>query len=107
MSDGEFVKLARVEDVPAGTCIGVEHAGAPIAICNVDGTLHAVEDFCTHAGAKISEGKLEGTCLTCPWHDAVFDVTTGEPAGGPAFSAVEVLEVRVQGRDVFVRVPPR
>lgn len=103
---GEFVTVARVGDVSPGSCIGVERRGALIALCNVEGELHAVEDVCTHAGAKISEGQLDGKCLVCPWHDASFDVTSGEPAGGPAFSPVPRFEVRVVGDEVQVRIPP-
>jgi len=103
---GEFATVAKVGDVAPGSCIGIEYRGALIALCNLDGELHAVEDVCTHAGAKISEGRLDGNCLICPWHDASFDVTSGEPAGGPAFSPVPKFEVRVVGSEIQVRIPP-
>ena len=100
-----FVPAARLADVPPGTGVGVEVEGRAVAVFNVDGTLHAIEDVCTHAGAKLSEGPLEGRRVTCPWHHAVFDVPTGEACGGPAFSDVAVYEVRVEGDQVLVRVP--
>ena len=55
----------------------------PVAVWNVAGTYYAAEDFCPHLGGPLSEGTLEGTFVTCPWHAAKFDLTTGKPVSGP------------------------
>lgn len=56
----------------------------PVAVWNLEGTYFACEDFCPHLGGPLSEGTIEGTTITCPWHGAVFDLTTGKPLSGPA-----------------------
>ena len=55
----------------------------PVAVWNVAGTYYAAEDFCPHLGGPLSEGTVEGNFLTCPWHGAKFDLTTGKPVAGP------------------------
>ena len=64
----------------------------------------AVEDTCTHAGGPLSEGLLEGNEVTCPWHGAHFDVTTGEVKGPPARAQVQSFPVRVVGSDIEVEM---
>jgi nitrite reductase/ring-hydroxylating ferredoxin subunit len=55
-----------------------------VVLCRVAGQLHAVEDNCSHREARLSEGRLRGTLLTCPLHGAQFDVRTGAHQGPPA-----------------------
>jgi nitrite reductase/ring-hydroxylating ferredoxin subunit len=55
-----------------------------LLVCRVAGELHAVVDNCSHRDAKLSEGRLRGTLLTCPLHGAQFDVRTGLHQGPPA-----------------------
>ncbi len=54
-------------------------------------------DTCTHVGGPLSEGEVEGTSVRCPWHGAVFDLTTGDMQGPPARGPVTRYEVRVEG----------
>ena len=58
--------------------------GRDIAIVNINGKYYAVDDTCTHAGASLAEGKIDGDNLVCGWHGAEFDCTTGKLAKFPA-----------------------
>ena len=51
--------------------------GHSIAIFNVLGTLYAIDDSCPHAGASLSNGKLDGRTVQCPAHGLRFDLLTG------------------------------
>jgi len=42
--------------------------------------------------------------VTCPWHGAKFNVTTGEVAGPPARTGVSSYRCRVNGSDVEVEI---
>jgi len=64
-------------EIAPGEGRAVEIDGQAIAVFNVDGTLHAVENTCLHAGGPLHEGELKGTVVTCPWHQWEFDVATG------------------------------
>ncbi len=102
---GEFVKVAEVEDVAPGSGILVELDGEPIALFNVDGTFYAIGDTCTHSGGPLSEGDLDGAVVTCPWHGAEFDVTTGEVTSPPASEPVPSYRVKVEGSDILIERP--
>ena len=77
-----YVKVATTNDVEPGKSKLVEVNGRRIALFNLDGTFYAIDDFCTHRGASLSEGDVIGKDVQCPWHGALFDVTTGEPSSG-------------------------
>ncbi|HLQ01918.1 MAG TPA: non-heme iron oxygenase ferredoxin subunit [Burkholderiales bacterium] len=99
-----FVKAAKTGDVAVGSAKMVEVSGKKIAIFNVDGKYYAIDNTCTHRGGPLAEGALEGKEVTCPWHGAVFDVTTGEVLGPPAPKPVSRYDVRVSGKDIEVEV---
>ena len=101
---GEFTKAAMVGDIAPGEARGVEARGKRIALFNVDGTFHAIDDTCTHRGGPLSEGILMGTEVTCPWHGAVFDVTSGAVMRSPAPRDVARYAVRVEGEDIKVEL---
>ncbi len=100
----EFVKAIATADLTAGHGVMVELQGKKIAIFNVDETFYAVDDTCTHVGGPLSEGELEGTKVTCPWHGAMFDVKTGGVHGPPASDDIRSYEVKIEGEDVLVKV---
>ena len=101
---GEFVKVAAAAEIPPGKARAVDAGRKRIALFNVDGTFHAIDDTCTHRGGPLSEGTVEGTEVTCPWHGAVFDVTSGTVLGAPAPRNVDHYDVRVSGEDIEVEL---
>ncbi len=100
----DFVRALRSTELSPGNGTVVELSGARIAIFNVDGTFYAMDDTCTHAGGPLSEGELDGTVVTCPWHGATFEVKTGGVLGPPAANGLRSYEVKVEGDDVLVSV---
>jgi nitrite reductase/ring-hydroxylating ferredoxin subunit len=78
--------------------------GQKIALFNVEGTYYAVGDTCTHRGGPLSEGDVQGTRVTCPWHGADFDLKTGAVLGPPAQKGVPSYKVVVEGDDIKVEV---
>jgi nitrite reductase/ring-hydroxylating ferredoxin subunit len=100
----EFVKVARTDEVSPGQARLVEAGGKEIALFNVAGTFHAIDNNCTHVGGPLCEGELSGTEVICPWHGAAFDVTTGQVLGPPAGAPVSRYNVRVEGSDIEVEV---
>ena len=101
---GGFVKVAKTSEVAPGMGKLVEVNGRKIALFNVQGSFHAIDDTCTHRGGPLSEGALEGKQVTCPWHGAIFDVTTGDALAPPAPKSVTRYNARVQGDSVEVEL---
>lgn len=104
MSD--FVKVATVAEIPAGGSKLVEVHGVRVALFNLDGEIHAIEDVCTHDGGPLVEGEVVNGCeVICPRHGARFDIRTGAALSFPAFEATNTYAVQVNGDDVLVEKP--
>ena len=96
-----FRPVCRVEELAPGAGRLVEIDGKAIALFNVDGSFHAIEDHCLHAGGPLHEGRLEGRIVACPWHEWKFDVATGACDLNPKVS-LHCYPVRV--RDGVVEI---
>lgn len=79
--------------------------GRAIALFNVDGQLHAIDDRCTHGDASLADGWLEGCEIECPLHQGRFDVTNGKATGAPCVEDVSCYPIRIEGDLVLVAVP--
>lgn len=100
----KFVKVATTDELTEQSVKCVEVEGQKIALFDVQGEIFAVSDTCTHRGGPLSEGKLEGTTVTCPWHGARFDVRSGTVLGPPAALGVKSYPVKVTGTDIVIEI---
>jgi nitrite reductase/ring-hydroxylating ferredoxin subunit len=76
-----FVTVAAPADLPPGASRAVLVGDVSVALFNVDGAVHAIDNVCPHAGGPLARGRRGGPCgeiVTCPWHDWRFNVRTGE-----------------------------
>lgn len=99
-----WVAVADAAACPPGECRRVEAAGWPIALANVDGAFHAIENTCPHMGGPLGDGYLDGTTLLCPWHAWRFDVTSGCALVNAAVR-VRTFPVRVDAGRIEVEIP--
>jgi nitrite reductase/ring-hydroxylating ferredoxin subunit len=97
-------KVATNEDLPPGCARAVEVAGRSIAIFNVRGTIHAIDNDCTHDGGPLSEGVVSDTCVICPWHGAEFDLRTGKVLTPPAVEDVQSYRVVRSGDEISIEI---
>ena len=98
-----FAKVAKTLDVPVGKMKHVEVDGIEILIANVEGKFYAVGDRCPHLNARVSEGTLNKTIVTCPRHLSTFDVTTGKVISGTR-SSLPSYDVKVDGDDLLIEI---
>jgi len=80
--------------------------GRALVLCHTRDGLHALDDVCTHAYAKMSEGRLRGSRLLCPLHGAGFDVRDGRVLAGPATRPLAAHRVRVVDGMIEVALDP-
>ena len=99
-----FLKAAEIQSVHRGQGKKFNVGGKHIALFNIEGTYYAIDDTCTHKGGPLSEGEIEGSNVTCPWHGAIFDVRTGEVLRPPAPIGVFRYNVRVVGDDIEIEI---
>lgn len=88
--------------IAAGTTKSFSVDGLDVLVCNIEGSFYAIEDVCTHDGAPLDQGHLEGKCIVCPRHGATFDVRTGEALTLPAVIPVMTFGVSVEGDDIVI-----
>jgi nitrite reductase/ring-hydroxylating ferredoxin subunit len=102
------VKLAEVNEIPEGGMIMREHGVKQVLLTKIEGKVYAMNNVCTHEEAPLHEGELgpeEPWLLTCPWHNAQFDVRSGKVyQDTPWATDTEVYEVEVRGVEVYVEI---
>jgi NADPH-dependent 2,4-dienoyl-CoA reductase/sulfur reductase-like enzyme/nitrite reductase/ring-hydroxylating ferredoxin subunit len=76
-----------------------------VLVVRLKGRFYAIGAECTHYGGPLIDGALSGRRVVCPWHQAVFDVMTGNLEEPPALDAQPCYEVRVEDGDVILKVP--
>ncbi len=64
--------------------------------------IYCLDGRCSHAGAPLAEGTLDGEVLTCPWHYSQFNITNGEILRGPAYKQLKAYRVEEKGNTVFI-----
>ncbi|MGW8265245.1 MAG: non-heme iron oxygenase ferredoxin subunit [Longimicrobiales bacterium] len=99
----DWRKVATLEECPPGSLRPVMVGSDPVVLANVDGTLYAVRDRCSHEEYPLSDGDLEGSILVCPFHGARFDVTSGAARGLPAVRPVQSYPVEIREDGIYIQ----
>lgn len=100
----EYVKVGKTSEIEDQCAKCIEVGGRTIAVFNLGGEFHAIDDLCTHEEGPLSEGFVEGEEVECPWHAARFNIKTGKALCEPAYEDVRSYPVRINGDDVEVAV---
>jgi nitrite reductase/ring-hydroxylating ferredoxin subunit/uncharacterized membrane protein len=77
--------------------------GVAIVLVKQGDSIYALRETCTHLGGPLSEGKIEGDGIRCPWHGSRFCVSDGRVLEGPAVFPERVFDVRVRDGQIEVR----
>jgi nitrite reductase/ring-hydroxylating ferredoxin subunit len=96
---------AKAEDVRSGEIVASAVGTENIALYRIEGRVYATSNICTHAFALLSDGYLDGDCVECPIHQALFHVPTGEVRAPPATEPLKTYATKIEGDTVFVDVP--
>lgn len=94
--------VTTLSTFPPGSKRAFKVGDRRIALFNVEGKLHAMDDVCPHAGASLAAGPLRGNCITCPLHAIKFDVTTGAPVGLQGIDPLQCFPVSVNGDQIAI-----
>jgi len=92
---GEFVTVARSDEVAEGTATAFVVGDDEVAVARVDGDLYAFSDICTHRHCNLSMGgEIDGTSIECECHGSRFSMETGEVLNPPATEPLATFTVR-------------
>ncbi len=101
-----FTEVCDDADLPSETLKRVTFKGTPLLLVRRGSRIHALAETCAHLGGPLSEGKLKGDCVVCPWHASTFELESGAVVEGPSAFPQPCLETRVRDGKIQVRVPP-
>ncbi len=99
----QFVKVARVSDIPLHFGKVLKAGEELVAVFNVNGTFYAIDNSCPHRGGYLGEGDLNGTVVTCPLHAWRYDVVSGLSPDIPD-EKVKTYPCKVEGEDILVEI---
>jgi nitrite reductase/ring-hydroxylating ferredoxin subunit len=104
MREDGFTPAASLADLPPGSAKRVYAAGEAVALFNVNGTIYAIANRCSHARASLSEGTVDPArcAVTCPWHLGIFSLETGQVLDGPPTLPVATYRVKLEGDTVLI-----
>lgn len=103
-ADGDWADAGRVDAIPMDRAVTVcGRDGAPIAVFRHEGGVSAVRGVCAHQGGPLSEGKIVGGCITCPWHGYQYRPEDG-CAPPPYHEKLVTHRVKIEGGRVLVRI---
>lgn len=95
-----------LEEISEGTTRAYMVGAREIVVCRLKQGVHALDNICTHALARLSEGRLRGNRLICPLHGASFDIRDGRVLGAPATRPLAVHAVRISDDRIEITVRP-
>lgn len=99
----EWIDVIDQNAMADGENIIVDVDGTEVAVFKLDGKFYAIEDVCSHDGAEIASGTLEGDEIICPRHGARFCIKTGSVKSAPAYEDIACFPVRIDNGKVQVR----
>ena len=89
----EHVEVAKTNEIANRQIKHVEVKGKEILIANIDGKFYALNDRCGHMNALLSMGNIANdNIVTCPFHGARFDITTGKKVKEPILTPSQEME---------------
>jgi nitrite reductase/ring-hydroxylating ferredoxin subunit len=89
----DMLVVGSVDDIPQGKMKHVEVKGKEIVISNIGGKFYAIDDRCGHMNARLSMGNISNEgIVTCPFHGASFDVTTGRKVREPNLTPSQEMD---------------
>ena len=102
--DAVWTRVAALSELDPDFPILVVVEGTELAVGIAEGDVFAVENVCSHAYARLSDGYVQGREIFCPLHHGSFDVRTGAAVASPCFEPIRCCPVKTEDDAVLVDV---
>jgi nitrite reductase (NADH) small subunit len=101
-----WIAIGHIDDIPLRGARCVKTPEGKIAVFRTaENEVFAIEDQCPHKGGPLSQGIVHGKSVTCPLHNWVISLESGEALGADD-GAVRTMPVRnIDGR-LSIRLTP-
>ena len=100
-----FVFAAKQSDLQTRGCITTQVDGHTVALFAYSNHIYAIDNRCPHMGFPLHEGSVKDGILTCHWHHARFDLTSGG-AFDLFADDVRAFSVELRGDEIWIDVAP-
>ena len=95
--------IGKTSDFPPDKMQKISVDGKDVLVLNLDGSYYGIDDTCTHMGASLVEGQLEGSMVICGWHGANLDCKSGKLEKFPAkINDLKSYKVVIESNDVIL-----
>ena len=96
-----WIDVGHVDDIPLRGARKIKTALGCVALFRTNvGEVFAAADTCPHRGGPLSEGIVHGQSVTCPLHNWVFDLNTGQAQGEDG--RIATFAVQVEGGRILI-----
>lgn len=99
----KFTKVMAASDLRENKPARVEADGVAIVLVKRGDRIFALTETCPHLGGPLSEGKLVGDAIQCPWHQSELALDDGHVVNGPTTFPARCFDVRVRSGQIEVR----
>jgi 3-phenylpropionate/trans-cinnamate dioxygenase ferredoxin subunit len=99
----KWIDAGPTADLHDGEAISIPVGRRMVAVVRSGDEYFAIEDICTHDGAELTGGTVEGAEIICPRHGARFCLRTGQALSPPAYEPVRAYETKTADGRLWVR----
>lgn len=91
----DFVEVANVGELDDGTMMRLTIDENEILVARIGDKYYSADNRCPHMGGNLSQGKLDGTIITCPRHHSQFDLTDGHVIRWTDWSGLKLTAAKI------------
>ena len=97
-----WIDIGPIDDVPVlGARLLKTRVGCIAVFRTAEAEIYAASNSCPHKGGPLSEGIVHGQKVTCPLHNWVFDLNTGEAQGADE-GRIDTYPVRLENGRILI-----
>ncbi len=96
--------LCRTDEVSEGELREFVVKEVELLVVKYAGQIYCLQARCTHAGAPLVEGELNGDVLQCPWHGSRFNIKNGLVIRGPAVNQLRMYKCIIEEDRLLVEL---
>ncbi len=103
MENNDWIKAIAEGELKEGVPSVIEVEEKKVLLIRSEGRIYACGNECSHYHAPLSDGLVAGHVVTCPWHNARFDLRDGRLVAPPGLNGIPSYETRVEEGQVWIR----